>query len=165
MDNTAGFGLTETYVKHTEGLLDAAPLNDETVWIGKSANRHGLLARSPLRASTYTTSFTLAGFETGVTKVNMIVTNHSDLPIRRIVGRLYRKDTRGHFAAFEEIDVVIGRGDRPVTIDAPTQLAGELNLQLDFDDDAGYRWRKYESIDRPLRLMRGPAPPVTPTGV
>jgi hypothetical protein len=76
--------------------------------------------------------------------------NASRLPVRAVTGRLYRTDTDEHVKDFETLVVLAQQSEARPSIRVAVELSDKLLLRIDFDDDAGVRWRKYESEDQPL---------------
>ena len=88
----------------------------------------------------------------------LTLVNASKLPVRAVTGRVFRTDTGEHFQDFNTT-VVLDPGEALTSMQIPDALSGSMLLRVEFDDDAGVRWRKYESEDRPLvRVARETLP-------
>jgi hypothetical protein len=101
----------------------------------------------------------------GMTTICMYVVNASPLPIGAVKGRLRRMGSGDAVGDFSE--VVVLQGGQKEANRRPTaqrmlasNLATNLLLWLEFDDDDGQKWRKYESDDVPLRRLDRAGEPV-----
>lgn len=92
------------------------------------------------------------GESAGLTRVNMTVLNASELAVRRVKGYLFSAGATTVVASFLEIPVLKPE-ESLIALDVPN-CPPKLVLMLVFDDDSGTRWRKYESLKRPLRQMK-----------
>src|SRR5438270_10329615 len=92
-----------------------------------------------------------------VRTLTMTLYYRSTLPVRGVLGHLHDAKTGERVAEFPSISVVeTGPRVANPTVNVPIEASPderELVLQLDFDDDAGVRWRKYESHEIPLRRL------------
>jgi hypothetical protein len=90
--------------------------------------------------------------------IEMTVTNASPLPVRNVIGYLHPLPS-GRVPADEVrsflVIPVVRSGTEITRLQVPSAAA--WRLVIDFDDDAGDRWRKY---DGPLgRIADAPGPP------
>jgi hypothetical protein len=84
------------------------------------------------------------------TMLRLTVHNASPLPIRDLRGSVYRGT---HLLDSYDPIPVVRPGTDVAWMSVPQDVGEGFRLQMDFDDDNGYRWRKYESIDLPLRRL------------
>jgi hypothetical protein len=92
----------------------------------------------------------------GKRRLLLHLVNASPLPVRRVIGHVYDVETAELVHQFSEKSVL-----EPSTPASPEWVfshdlpAGgtQFGLQLDFDDDSGVHWRKYESDDKPIREL------------
>jgi hypothetical protein len=98
----------------------------------------------------------------GYKQFKLTLVNASPLPVRRVVGRVYRKGTAEQVCEFEEVHVL--RPDAMVQPESyeglrykefPEEPETEFELRLRFDDDAGVTWEKYGPTE-PLRRIEPP---------
>jgi hypothetical protein len=91
----------------------------------------------------------------GTSPLTLTVTNESPLPVRAVVGQLSAKDTTTLLQTFPHYIVTLRHETRTTLVHLRPEEKVEFELHLEYDDDAGIRWRKYESHDRPLRRLEG----------
>jgi hypothetical protein len=106
----------------------------------------------------------------GYKQFKLTLVNASPLPVRRVVGRVYRKGTDEQVCAFEEVHVLrpdamvqpesyeglMRRGGQALRYkEFPEEPEAEFELRLRFDDDAGVTWEKYGPTE-PLRRIEPP---------
>jgi hypothetical protein len=83
--------------------------------------------------------------------LRLTVHNASPLPIRDLRAGVFRGARL--LDSYAPIPVV-QPGVEEAWMSVPQDVGEGFRLQMDFDDDNGYRWRKYESSDSPLRRLR-----------
>lgn len=145
--------ITLAYVLITRGLLLEA-----------RADRERLLARDESEQARlvggYIAWITDHG---GLAMLGLRVVNTSPLPIRAAKGVLVDPATGAQVMDFPEISVIPENSADEAELHVASNIARmALHLRLDFDDDNGQGWRKYESAEVPLRKLtlaeRAPAP-------
>lgn len=145
--------ITYWYVRLTSGLLHEARTerNDRRE---RELSEQARLIGGYLRVGgNYAPSRTFGpGYGPGICMLTVTLVNASQLPVRAVRGRAYRTDTGGHFGDFNQVPVLTP-GQQDVGMDIPLELSGSMLLRMEFDDDAGVRWLKYESHDQPLRRL------------
>jgi hypothetical protein len=140
--------ITSVYVYFTHGLLTEArkesenrkerELNEQARFVGGHIDWTGE-NRSANRSS-----------------LTLTVENESPLPVRAVVGHVHdRSEPHAYLFSFTSMPVV-RHSETTSTVHVPYNEYKDksLVLYLDFDDDAGTRWRKYESEDAPLRRLK-----------
>lgn len=81
--------------------------------------------------------------------------NVSRLPVRRVLGTVFDAQTGERVGHFRHLSALVGEGRfREMKLpEAEFPDTRSLRLVLDFDDDNGTRWRKYESEGAPPRQL------------
>jgi hypothetical protein len=160
--------ITLVYVLLTNGLLRAAKNErNHRNWLLRSEQARlvgGYIDRLPKKGGP-------SGDQPipGVEVMKLTLVNASKLPVRKVIGTVYRKGTLERFDEFKEVTVlkpdaqaesesrsgwreVVGENTRAFEF-AQEPADAEFELHLRFDDDAGLTWEKYASIEEPVRLV------------
>lgn len=87
----------------------------------------------------------------GSPDITMTVTNSSPLAVRDVRGYVF-DGKKPHATPWEFPDIPVLRSGEEQQVRLPMSSFAEWKLELEFDDDAGVRWRKYG--DRPLREVK-----------
>lgn len=149
--------ITAAYVVLTYRLVRSAKKErDHRLWLARSEQARlvgGFIDRVAKTGGPYGDPIP------GIDVLKLTMVNASPLPVRRVVGTVYRAGTDKKFGAFKAVPVL--KPDEAEENTALIDLSGEspeamFNLLLGFDDDAGLTWEKYGSLEYPLRIVTDP---------
>jgi hypothetical protein len=90
------------------------------------------------------------GSTDGDRRLNVTIINASNLPIRAVRALVRRIADDAELTSVDHPIVQAGHTDTVATVRTPADEP--VYVVLDYDDDAGVRWRKYDR-DRPLKRL------------
>jgi len=137
--------VTAIYVKITAGLLSEAR-TERQARVERELSEQARLVGGYI-------ALTAVGHPPGHAMLHVHLVNSSPLPVRGVHASVHYIERPGVAANFLTSVLNPGEFEDKQTIPEPTS---PMRLILDFDDDSGQRWRKYESDTEPLKRLAQP---------